>query len=182
MYISRRAGAALVPAAVIATMMLGASAASAAPYTTAASVSVSPSNPCIEDELRVSGLNFAAGERIALDLHSDTERLGTVSADGDGSFATTVDLPDDAIGDHFITATGLTSHRSARADIDIRRCGDEDHENSDHDHSEEHHGVSGGGISLPGTGAEVAGLLGVGGLLVGGGVVLARIRRRNGAG
>jgi hypothetical protein len=171
MYTSRRAGAALAPVAVIATMMLGSTAAFAAPYTSAASVSVSPSNPCIEDELRVSGLNFAAGERIAIDLHSDAERLGTVSADGDGSFATTVDLPDDAVGDHFVTATGLTSHRTARADIDIRRC--EDHEVSD-----EHHG-GGGGSSLPGTGAAVAGLLGVGGLLVGGGVVLTRVRRRN---
>lgn len=165
---SVRLSAALVaPLTTGAVLFLAASPVVAAPYADDASLSADSTNPDVGDELTLSGRNYEANERVALDLHSQVVRLATVRADGDGAFTATVRLPANFECEHFITATGLSSDRRARTDIVIGDC-DDDASGGENDDE---------GTGLPATGAAVGGLALAGGLLTAGGVVLVRRRR-----
>ncbi|HUR75430.1 MAG TPA: LPXTG cell wall anchor domain-containing protein [Sporichthya sp.] len=146
----------------------------AAPYLLDASLSLSKSAAsCEGGSLSVSGQDFGAGEDIALDLHSTVVRLNVVRADANGDFDVSVTLPTDISGQHYIEGTGQTTGRTARADILFPdNCGEVGGVDLPDDD-----GDTGNG-NLPNTGAAVAGIGALGLALVGGGVVLTRVRRR----
>ncbi len=142
-----------------------ATSASAAPYTSQPTLSVSTQTPAVGASLTVSGAGFAAGENVSLTLHTVVYNLGTATTDGSGSFTTTVTLPAGVSGTHTIVALGLGSGRSASITLTIGS------------------GTAGGGGSnggLPNTGAAVMGVGGLGlALLIGGGLMLLVGRRRS---
>lgn len=168
-----RGVAMLAPAAAAAALLLSATAAGAAPYNPDASLSSNTTNPDVGGRLTLSGVNYGANEDVALDLHSQVVRLSTVRADANGSFTTTVRLPANFECEHFVTALGLTTDRSARTDIVIGDCED-DQEVGGVDRGVDR---GGDGTDLPATGAAVGGLAAAGALMTAAGIVLVRRRR-----
>ena len=102
------AGLWFVGAAAVATT------AQAYPATTCATLSVSSTSPTAGDSLAVTGANFSPNASITLDLQGPTTRLGTVTADAQGAFSTSVTLPSGTTGSHRLVASGgLTAGCSA---------------------------------------------------------------------
>ncbi len=138
--------------------------ASAAPYTTAPTVAVSTTNPCVGCPLTISVAGFAANEQINVTLHTTVYNLGTATADSSGATTTTVTLPAGVSGAHTIVAVGATSGPSASIAITIGGAPG---------------GGGGGGGGLPNTGVAAIGIGAVGvALIVGGGAALLAGRRR----
>jgi hypothetical protein len=78
------------------------------PVNQCASLSVSTTNPLPGETITVSGTNFTPNASVRLELHSSVIVLGTVKADAQGSFTTTVKLPSNLTGTHVIfAATGF---------------------------------------------------------------------------
>jgi len=158
---SRPIAAALssVVALIIATLTFAAPS-SAAPYTNAASISLSSQVVCSSET--VSGAGFAPGS-VALSLQSDPVALGSATADAAGNFSTTVTLPSGLSGAHTIVATQGTVTASASVTIDCPGAG----------------GSTGGGGGLSNTGVAVVGIGALGlALLAGGGAMLLAGKRR----
>jgi hypothetical protein len=78
------------------------------PFQECASLSVSTTNPLPGETITVTGTNFTPNASVRLELHSSVIVLGTVKADGQGSFSTTVKIPSNLTGTHVIfAATGF---------------------------------------------------------------------------
>lgn len=70
--------------------------------------------------LGLTGSGFAPGETIRVELQSDPVILGTVQADGDGAFHTTVTIPRDTPpGPHDVVAIGSVSDDEVRVAITV---------------------------------------------------------------
>ncbi|MFZ1287982.1 MAG: hypothetical protein WAR57_13200 [Candidatus Phosphoribacter sp.] len=83
-------------------------------------ITVSPSVARVGDSITVSGTNYYANETVAVRLH--TTVLAQVVADADGSFTTTVEVPQSAPPPSFpssVVATGETSAKSAQIPLKI---------------------------------------------------------------
>jgi hypothetical protein len=152
--------------------MLLAPAANAAPYppTVCASLSVSTTNPLPGQEITVSGINFVANASVRLELHTTIYVLKTVTADADGSFSTTVKLPDGVTGTHtIVAATGAPNASDCPANpvqiIHIQLGG-----------GSTSAGPGGGGTSF--TGVDILAMLVGASALIGVGVALNRSGKR----
>lgn len=176
----RTIGALVTVVGMIASLAMFAGAASAAtPYTTNASISVNTSNPPEGGQLTISGIDFGPNEEVEIDLLSGAIRLAVVTTDANGSFTTTVTLPDGVTCDHTILSTGRTTGRSATVAITIGSCQDDDGDGG----TDGDDGTSGGstttGGTLPRTGAIA--LISIGGIgltLLGGGLLMTVKRRK----
>jgi IPT/TIG domain-containing protein len=114
----------------------------------------------------VTGTGFNSGDSGDVVLHSDPVTLGTVTADGNGSFTATFQVPCDP-GSHTVTAT--VGSLSASAGLTITACGGSS-------------AAAGSAQPLAFTGSDNTGLwVGIGALLVLVGAVLTvfTIRRRH---
>ncbi|WP_092558319.1 copper amine oxidase [Herbiconiux ginsengi] len=112
------------------------------------------------ESFTLSGGGFAAGEDVAVTLHSDPISVGTLKADGVGELSGTLTLPATApLGAHTLRAVGSDSGRSAEAAVTVS-------------------GASGAG-ALANTGGTIVGGSILGGilLLVVGALLLVKRRR-----
>ena len=85
---------------------------------TSLGVSATALDPCAT--VTISGADYTPGEQIAVVLHSANVPLGEPTADASGSFTEAVRVPEGLEGPHTISATGLTSGRSATASVTIQ--------------------------------------------------------------
>src|SRR5690606_4189289 len=75
--------------------------------------SLSQSNVKPGDTITVTGVGFAEGETVSIELRSEPVALGTAVADADGAFRAIVTVPDDtAEGAHHIVLTGENADSS----------------------------------------------------------------------
>jgi len=134
--------------------------ASAAPYTTQPTVSVSDQTPAAGSSITFCGQGFLPGETVTIVLDENTEYPSAV-ADTSGAFCTTIVLGASLTGTHTLTATGLTSGRTASIEINIL-------------------GVTANAAptGLAFTGAAVIGIGALGGLLLVGGAMMVFAGRR----
>jgi hypothetical protein len=58
-------------------------------------------------QLTASGVGFRPGTIVCLEVESTPEQLGTAKVSRDGGFTTTVTMPDLALGQHLMRATGI---------------------------------------------------------------------------
>ena len=156
---SRPIAAALssVVALIIATLTFAATA-NAAPYTNAATVSVSNQNPSEGGSLGVTCAGFTGGEQIGVTLDAQTD-LGSGTADASGSFNTTVTLPQGVTGQHTIVCAGALGE-TASLTITIGAA------------------TTGGGGGLSNTGVAVVGIGSLGVILLVGGALLLMVGKR----
>jgi len=166
------AAAGVIIAVIIAAVAFS-STASAAPYVNNNTLGVSDQTPCAGCSVQVAGGGFTPGETIDLSEHSTPFNLGTTTAGADGSFAATVTLSPNLVGQHTIVAVGETSGHSASVSVDIAGSGAGGQETGGNGNG------SGGSGGLAATGVAVIGIgsLGVV-LLAGGGLMLLAGRRR----
>jgi len=155
---SRPIAAALssVVALIIATLTFAATA-NAAPYTNAATVSVSNQNPSEGGSLGVTCAGFTGGERVGITLDAQTD-LASGTADASGSFNTTVTLPQGVTGQHTIVCAGAAGE-TASLTITIGAT------------------TTGGG-GLSNTGVAVVGIGSLGVILLVGGALLLMVGKR----
>lgn len=108
------------------TVMLGvimavagfAAPATAAPYSHQATTSVSSSHPTAGSTITFCGAGFLAGERVAITL--DRTPYPSVNASKSGTWCTRIALSSRlSSGNHTLTATGTTSHRSSSTSIHV---------------------------------------------------------------
>jgi hypothetical protein len=115
----KRPFATILSFALLMAVSLGvAASAVAAPYSPAAEIAASTSNPSEGGSLTVTGSGFDQ-ENVGLVLHSAPYPLGTAKANADGSFSIVVTLPAGVSGLHTIIATGVTSGKVATSAITI---------------------------------------------------------------
>lgn len=158
----RRTVASTIVLAFIALFAFGTGSASAYPPGHAPTLALSVSTAGEGSTIGVQGSNYAANETVTLTLHSAVSTLGTAHTDGNGSFSTTVTLPNGVTGQHTVVGTGATGD-SASAAILITAAGTSG-------------AGSGGGLSNTGVAVLSIGGLGVL-LLLGGGIMLLAGRR-----
>ncbi|GMA32449.1 family 20 glycosylhydrolase [Litorihabitans aurantiacus] len=167
-----------------------------------ASLTVDPTTAAQGTEVTVTGQGFAAGEPVALELHSEVVALATVTADAAGNVSATVTIPADApVGDHSVVAVGGVSAQRAEAPLKVTLAvapapGDPTDPPttpapapsitaevtvtpSAGTHQPPTHGT-GGRSGLASTGASVAGLALLATALVGSGAAIARRSRVRG--
>jgi hypothetical protein len=99
-----RAILALAVVAFGALLAVPAQSALAYPPTTCPSLSVSTTNPQPGATFTISSSGMPANSNVRLELHSDPILLKTVTTDANGSFSTSVTLPDGVTGTHTIVA------------------------------------------------------------------------------
>jgi hypothetical protein len=104
---------------VIVAVVALASPASAAPYGSQPTCSVSDQTPGEGGSFTLSGSGFGANENISDVLHSVPSTLAPAATDASGNFAVTVALPMGFTGVHTISSTGATSGRVATVTITI---------------------------------------------------------------
>lgn len=122
--------------------------------------------------LTAEGGGFYPGESVELVLNSTPVTIGTATANADGGFSATADIPADVpAGAHTLVATGATSGHSFSAAVELAAIPGGDP-------------GTGGPSELAETGAGVTGLVIAGGALVilGVGILLLRRRRARAAG
>jgi hypothetical protein len=142
--------------------------ATAAPYTTQPTTSVSNQTPAAGSALTFCGAGFQAGETVTIAVINGT-KYPSVVADASGAFCTTIVLGVSLTGTQTLVATGTTSGRTSSTQIQIATAAASA-------------GAAGttpsGGLAF--TGATVIGIGALGGLLLIGGatMVLASRRRR----
>lgn len=140
----------------------------AAPYPPAAPAGITASafDPCAGASNVIGGNGFAPGETVRLVL-AQTGPIADVRVRADGSFLVTVTVPLASRGSDQVTATGLTSGRSAGLTLDIPCVvGQSQAENR----------VGGG--ALASTGAQIGGAMALGVVLFGAGTALVMVGRR----
>jgi len=122
------------------------------------------------ESVQVEGSGYAAGELVALRLDPGAHDLGSVHADGNGAFSTSVVIPASAtLGQNTVLATSATRELSAVLEVTPAAAA-----------AAAAAPASSGSSTLPRTGMEIAGLTAVGLLLIVAGafaVVTARRRR-----
>jgi hypothetical protein len=70
---------------------------------------VSTLEPAPGEAVTISGSGFAPGSEVTITIESTPQTLTTVSADADGAFTATVQIPTDlSPGSHTLKATGVT--------------------------------------------------------------------------
>lgn len=143
----------------------GAASAAPCPYSSCVSIAVSDQNPPEGGTDGVTGSGWTPGDTVNLTLHTATYSLGSATVAADGTFSTTVDLPDGVTGNHTVVGTDPATGDTASADITIGGSGTGDTSGSS------------GGLSNTGVAVLSIGALGVV-LLVGGGLLMLAGRRR----
>lgn len=143
------------------------------PVTECPSLSVSTTNPLPGQSITVSGENFTPNASVRLELHTDVIVLKTVTADANGSFSTSVTLPDDVVGTHsIVAATGAPNSSDCPGNpvviIHIQTGGSSTSTGGHH-----------GGTSF--TGVDVLAMLVGAAVLIGAGVAFNRGGRRRGS-
>jgi hypothetical protein len=90
---------------------VAASPAAAGPYppSTCPQLGVSTTTPFPGQQITVTGSGFVAGESVTLILDTSATVLGHVTVSGDGTFSTTVTIPENFTGIHTIKVLGDTS-------------------------------------------------------------------------
>ena len=92
--------------------------ATASPYSHHATTSVSNSHPTAGSTITFCGAGFLAGERVIITL--DRTRYPSVTASTSGTWCTRIALSSRlSSGNHTLTATGTTSHRSSSTRIRV---------------------------------------------------------------
>lgn len=84
-------------------------------------ITVSPSSGKVGDSVTVTGRSYYANETVAVRFHATL--VAQVAADEDGSFTTTITVPQDAPPPSFpstISATGETSAKSAETPFSVQ--------------------------------------------------------------
>jgi hypothetical protein len=115
--------AAAITAAALALAAPG-SAMAAAPYVMAPALSVATTSPCQDSSLTVTGTDFVPGSMVTLTLHSADASLGSVVVSAAGGFTDTVTLPE-VTGTHQLVAAGAPTPRNpntASATLHIQSC------------------------------------------------------------
>jgi hypothetical protein len=161
--------------------------AAAAPYSNQATTSVSSSHPTAGSTITFCGAGFLAGERVAITL--DRTSYPSVNASKGGTWCTRIALSSRlSSGNHTLTATGNTSHRSSSTRIrveaqhhgDTRVLGESatagTSSNSVIPANLSVAGSTTGGLAFTGTNAIGVGALG--GLLLLGGAAMVLVGRR----
>jgi hypothetical protein len=78
-----------------------------------------------EETVTVTGSGFPPNTKVEVDIHSESEELGSVTSDANGSFEKTFEVPCSVgDGEHEVTATAETGQR-AEADVELEGCSDE---------------------------------------------------------
>jgi hypothetical protein len=140
--------------------------ANAAPYTTQPTVAVSSQTVTAGGSITFSGSGFLPGETVRITV-SDPITLKSVVADSSGSFSTVIVLPAGLTGAQTLTATGLTSGRTASITIQVLAASANPFPTS----------TATGGLAFTGAAVGAIGALG-GLLLIGGGLMMLASRRR----
>lgn len=84
------------------------------------SISVATGSVNAGGEIAVTGENFAPGESVAFELHSDPIALGSLVADGDGRLSGTLRIPASApVGSHTLVAVGAESAIEASVALQV---------------------------------------------------------------
>jgi hypothetical protein len=163
--------------------LVGASAAQAGPYSKdCAEISASTTTPNPGEQIEVSGSHYEANEDVAIyiggtatvtEVNSVCQvtltggiRVGTAHTNSNGSFEPAVTVPDNLSGDQPLTGIGASGDVFDRASITLTIGGNNNGGT----------GGNNGGTSM--TGVEVLALLVTAGLLLVGGVALARAGKR----
>lgn len=110
-----RAIIALAAAGAVGMLFAAGTAQAAAQYppTVCATLSVSTTHPLPGEAITVSGVNFEPNHAVHLVLRPPSYALGTVNSDAQGSFTTSVKLPDGVYGAHKIVATSGASNSAS---------------------------------------------------------------------
>jgi LPXTG-motif cell wall-anchored protein len=141
------------------TMLVTAPAAYAS-YSGDGGVSFDPSSPKVGSNLTIDSPGWKAASDVTITLHSDPVVLATEAADTNGDLHTTAEIPaGTATGSHTLELTG-TDPSGAPRTVSTAIT------------------IAGSGSSLPRTGAAIAALLLVGGVLFGVGAALSTARKR----
>jgi hypothetical protein len=165
----------------VGTALVGAGAASAGPYSKdCAEIFASTTSPQPGEHIEVSGAHYEAHESVAIYIGGTVTakvvnsicqltlsggiRVGTGHTDGNGAFDPQVTVPDSLSGDQPLTGIGASGDLFDRASLTLD-IGDNDN-----------NGGNNGGTSV--TGVEVMALLVTAGLLLVGGIALARAGKR----
>ena len=163
MSVAKRLGAlALAAILVVVAAVTFSQSASAYPSGTAPAIALNHSSGLTFSKVVVTGSHFTPHKTATLSFHSTPVPLGTVNVAADGTFTTTITVPDVNLGSHFVQAIDDASTQVATADFDVTG-----------------HGTQGAGGGLANTGVAVLGIAALGlTLLIGGGLMLMAGRRR----
>jgi acetyltransferase-like isoleucine patch superfamily enzyme len=132
------------------------------------SLAVSTTNPLPGEEITVSGQDFQPNASVRLELHSTVYVLKTVTTDANGSFETTVTLPEGVSGEHtIVAATGTLGGSNCPQPVQVVHF-----QTGGSSSSGGHHG----GTSF--TGVDVLAMLIGAGVLIGAGALFNRGGRR----
>jgi hypothetical protein len=138
------------------------------PATTCATLYVSTTHPLPGASLAVTGKEFTAHAAVTVEIAKPSTVLKRVRTDADGSFSTTVRLPDGLTGKRVITAVGGQTTTCPVDPIQLAIQGGAPNPAAGGT-------PNGGGTAF--TGLDVAGLLAIAVALIGAGVLLNRRRR-----
>ena len=105
-----RAIVALAAAVVGAVFFTPVAQAQAYPPTICPTLSVSTTHPLPGETITVSGINFDAHAQVHLVMHTKVYDLGTVTTDANGSFSTSVKMPNGVYGRHVLIAVSGAAH------------------------------------------------------------------------
>ncbi|WP_424936848.1 MULTISPECIES: fibronectin type III domain-containing protein [Bacteria] len=145
-----------------------------------ASIALGASEVTAGGTVTVTGADFAAGERVAFELHSEPVSLGSATADATGALTATLTVPaTTAAGEHELVAiradgTTVTAALTVAAAPETPKPETPKPGNPG---TPGGNGTGGTG-SLPATGADSLPYLGAGALLLIAGAVLVAVRRR----
>ncbi len=90
----------------------------------AARISLSDTTLAPGEKFELSGSGFAAGEKVAVTLHSDPLKVGTLEADDAGVISGELTLPSGAEpGAHEVVAVGADSGATASVDVTVTASG-----------------------------------------------------------
>lgn len=151
--------------------LFAASVATATPYVSGATCSVTDGTPPIGGTDTVNCIDFGGNDSIHFSLHTAVYPLGNAPSNSDGSVSINVQFPNNVAGHHTIEAYDPTTNQLASVDVNIGGSG------TGGKHHHHHHG---GGTAMTGVAVFTLGGLGVL-LLIGGGLFLFAGRRRKAA-
>jgi hypothetical protein len=137
------------------------------PTTTCATLYISTTHPVPGASLTVTGKEFTANAAVTLKIVKPSIVLKHVTTDADGSFSTTVKLPDGLTGSRVITAVGAQDTTCPVDPIQLAIQGG----------SPNGAGVPSNGGGTAFTGVDVAGLVAIAVALIGAGVLINRRSR-----
>lgn len=117
------------------------------------------------ETITISGCGYGPGQTVTITLHSSPVVLAVVTVGSNGRFSTQVTIPlDTSFGHHYLEASGTSAGQTASIAVVVKPAPAAAHSSS-----------SGG---LPFTGADIAGMVLAGLILVSGGTMLLVAARR----